>query len=99
MFQGVLTCEFFPSEIMYSFSWKIDRDPLDHLRCKENPIGPTNQGHNRCGKNNTQSLVPKIVHKANKINTPFSKEELDLLKQLKEEDRLPWKQIKEHFPD
>jgi hypothetical protein len=29
---------------------------------------------------------------------PFSKEELDLLKRLKEEDQLPWKQIKERFP-
>jgi hypothetical protein len=29
---------------------------------------------------------------------PFSKEEDELLKKLKEEDRLLWKQIKEHFP-
>jgi hypothetical protein len=96
--RGVLTCEFFPSEIMYSFSWKVDRDPSDHLRFKENPIGPTDQGRNGYEKNDAPSSVPRIVHKANKVNTPFSKEELDLLKRLKEEDRLPWKQIKEHFP-
>jgi hypothetical protein len=97
--RGVLTCEFFPSEIMYSFSWKVDRDPSDHLRCKENPIGLSDQGRNWYEKNDAQSSVPRIVHKASKVNTPFSKEELDLLKRLKEEDRLPWKQIKEHFPE
>jgi hypothetical protein len=74
---------------MYSFSWKEDRHPLDYLEYKENPIGPTDQGRNGYEKNDAQLLVPRIVHKANKTNAAFSKEELVLLKRLKEEDQLP----------
>jgi len=43
--------------------------------------------------------MPRAAHKAKSVNAPFSEEEDNLLKQLKEEDRLPWKQIKEHFPN
>jgi hypothetical protein len=96
--RGVLTCEFFPSEIMYSVSWKEDRHPLDHFECKEKPISPIDQGYNGHEKDDALSSVPRITHKARKSNMPFSREELKLLKRLKEEDRLPWKQIKKHFP-
>jgi hypothetical protein len=98
--RAILTVEFFPSEIMYSFSWKENRDALDRLECKEKLIVPTDQGCTGYEKGDAQSLAaPGIISKATKAHTPFSQEELDLLKQLKEEDRLPWKQIKEHFPD
>jgi hypothetical protein len=83
---------------MYSFSWKEDRHPLDNLECKEKPISPTDQGCIGYEKTDTQLSAPRIIHKASKTNTPFLKEELDLLKRLKEKDRLPWKQIKKHFP-
>lgn len=97
--RAVLTVEFFPLEIMYSFSWKENRDALDRLECKEKLIVPTDQGCTGYEKADVQSsAAPAIIRKATKAHTPFSQEELDLLKQLKEEDRLPWKQIKKHFP-
>lgn len=42
--------------------------------------------------------MPKTTHKAKNTNTPFTEEENHLLKQLKEEEQLTWKQIKEYFP-
>jgi hypothetical protein len=85
--RAVLTVEFFPSEIMYSFSWKENRGALDRLECKEKLIVPTDQGCTGYKKADAQSsATPATIHKATKAHTPFSQEELALLKQLKEED-------------
>lgn len=72
---------------------------MDRLECKEKLIVPTDQGCTGYEEADAQSsATPATIHKATKAHTPFSQEELALLKQLKEEDRLPWKQIKKHLP-
>jgi hypothetical protein len=91
--RGLLTCEIFSSEIVYSFTWKEDKDSSDHVKCKEGP-----QRHSRYERIDAQISAPRTVHKTTSANAPFTKEDDELLKRLKEEDRLPWKQIKGHFP-
>lgn len=49
--RGVLTCEFFPSQIMYSFSWAEERQCSDDLSTK---VDPLNRGYNRHDMNTTQ---------------------------------------------
>lgn len=47
--RGVLTCEFFPSQIMYSFSWAEDRGCSDD--CPHNDDNTLSKGDDRCEMN------------------------------------------------
>lgn len=49
--RGVLTCEFFPSQIMYSFSWAEERQCVDHLSTKDDF---PNRGYNHHDMNTAQ---------------------------------------------
>ncbi|EED20499.1 hypothetical protein TSTA_037190 [Talaromyces stipitatus ATCC 10500] len=50
--RGVLTCEFFPSQIMYSFSWAEGRGCSDE--CSPNNNNTLSKGDSRCEVNSTQ---------------------------------------------
>uniref|UniRef100_A0A093XBI0 Transcriptional regulatory protein TOD6 n=1 Tax=Talaromyces marneffei PM1 TaxID=1077442 RepID=A0A093XBI0_TALMA len=50
--RGVLTCEFFPSQIMYSFSWAEDRGCSDDRPPNEDNM--LSKGYSRCEMNGIQ---------------------------------------------
>lgn len=117
--RGVLTCEFFPSQIMYSFSWAEERQGSDHLPTKDDL---PSQGYNHHDVNSAQEWKPRASSKGETNEIPCSKqqgrqlsariadpgkplkrkewtpEEDARLKQLREKDKLPWSQVKKHFP-
>jgi hypothetical protein len=95
--RGVLTCEIFPSEFVYSFSWKEERDLSDHRPPNESSIRwEPNPG--TYDTNPAQVSTSKASMKVKNTNTQFSNEEKNLLKRLKEVYQLEWKKIKEYFP-
>jgi hypothetical protein len=117
--RGVLTCEFFPLQIMYSFSWAEERQCLDHLPTKDDL---PSQGYNHHDVNSAQEWKPCASSKGETHEISCSKqqdsqlsarvaeagkplkrkewtpEEDARLKQLREKDKLPWSQVKKHFP-
>ncbi|EED14491.1 hypothetical protein TSTA_106990 [Talaromyces stipitatus ATCC 10500] len=119
--RGVLTCEFFSSQIMCSFSWTVDREHLNH--CSPKSDHTPDRGHDQCEMDITQE---RDLHTSSKVETTrklrkqrnshsnareagsgrkhkrrkkWTEEENFRLKRLREEENLPWTQIKEHFPD
>jgi hypothetical protein len=103
--RGVFTCEIFPSEMVYSLSWREDRDPSCDVKSKGNP---TDREHEHRGKHAKASVarqstvhmarIARTARKGLTGNTPFSPEEDALLRQLKERDHLTWSRIATNFP-
>ncbi|PCG88175.1 Hypothetical protein PENO1_111700 [Penicillium occitanis (nom. inval.)] len=127
--RGLLTCEFFQSKVVYSFSWTEDRECSDdrspneantpgkeHSGCEMNDIhgwdlhSPSKEENTRIIRDNqrdchlsTYSSQLKArktePEKPRKRNKEWTSEEEDLLRQLKDKDKLLWPQIREFFPN
>jgi hypothetical protein len=82
--------------LLTNFSWRENRDPpcdiRSEVRRRENTstVGSTQNKSIRKQKGPARDVT--------KGNVPFSFEEDDLLRQLKERDHLPWNRISAHFP-
>jgi hypothetical protein len=95
--RGVLTCEIFPSEVVYSFSWKEEKDLSDHQPPNESSIS-REPDPGTYDKNPARVSMPKASTKIKNTNSQSSNEDDHLLKRLKEVDQLKWKEIQKYFP-